>query len=143
MNEKNSSYIFLNKYDINKIKYIQKVKINGDNMTNQEFIKNIDFAKPLILAELVDYEEGRVVSRTLAQQQNASITLFAFEAGEGLSAHSAPGDAMVTILDGEALITIDGNPNIVKAGEVIIMPSNITHALDAQKKFKMLLIIIK
>jgi len=70
-------------------------------MNSTALIKNITFSEPQVIAELVDYEEGRVVSRTLAQNKCVSITLFAFEVGEGLSTHSAPGDAMVQVLDGE------------------------------------------
>jgi len=112
-------------------------------MNNQEQIKNIPFSEPQIIAELTDYEEGRVVSRTLAQNKGLGITLFAFDQGEGLSTHSAPGDAMVLILDGEADITIDGESMTVGAGEVVVMPADIPHALEAKQRFKMLLVVVK
>lgn len=106
-------------------------------------IKNIAFAKPLPLADLVDYQEGRVVSRTFAQNNAMSLTLFAFDAGEGLSTHSASGDAFVQILDGEAAITIGDDPVTVKAGEVVVMPANVPHSVQAEVRFKMLLIVVK
>lgn len=95
------------------------------------------------LTELVDYEEGRVVSRTLAQNSGVSLTLFAFDAGEGLSTHSSPGDALAYILDGESIITIDGEETAVGAGEAIVMPANIPHAVEARQPFKMLLAVVK
>ena len=109
----------------------------------KQLIKNITFSEPHTLVDLVDYEDGRVVSRTLAQNKAVSLTLFAFELGEGLSTHSAPGDAMVQILDGEASITVDDNPVIAKAGEVVVMPADIPHGLTAEKRFKMILTVVK
>ncbi len=91
----------------------------------------------------MDYEEGRVVSRTLAQNQGVSITLFAFDKGEGLSTHTSPGDALAYVLDGEANVTIDGTPMAVKANEAVVMPADIPHAVDAQERFKMLLVVVK
>ncbi len=112
-------------------------------MSSKVLIKNISFSEPHMLAELVDYGEGRVVSRTLAQNKGVSITLFAFDVGEGLSTHSAPGDALVQILDGEAEIKIGGENVTAKAGEVVVMPADIPHSLDARKPFKMLLTVVK
>lgn len=91
----------------------------------------------------IDYQEGSVVSKTLLQQPTGTVTLFAFAEGQGLSEHSAPFDAMVVVLDGKAEITIAGTPNVVSAGEMIIMPANEPHALKALEKYKMLLIMIK
>lgn len=91
----------------------------------------------------IDYQEGSVVSRTLVQQATGTVTLFAFAKGQGLSEHSAPFNAMVVVLDGKAEITIAGNPNIVANGEMIIMPANQPHAVNALEDFKMLLIMIK
>lgn len=108
----------------------------------KEFVKNIPMAEATALAGLVAVEAGKVISRTFVQRPDLSITLFAFAAGEAISAHSAPGDAMVYILEGEALITIGDKPSTVKAGEVIVMPANIPHAVDAQKDFKMLLTVV-
>lgn len=112
-------------------------------MTQGSFIKNIPFAEPQVLADLVDYQEGRVVSRTFAQAATMSLTLFAFDAGEGLSAHTAAGDAFVQVLDGEASITIGPKTVKVKAGEVVVMPANVPHALEAVHRFKMLLVVVK
>ena len=112
-------------------------------MGKTELIKNIPFSEPQALTGLVDYEDGRVVSRTFAQNQSVSLTLFAFDAGEGVSTHTAPGDAMVQVLDGEAVVNIDGQESTVQAGEVIVMPADIPHAVTAAKRFKMLLTVVK
>ena len=108
----------------------------------KEYVKNIPMSEPAVLANLVSVEPGKVVSRTFVQRPDLSITLFAFAAGEAISAHSAPGDAMVYVLDGEAKITIGGAPSTVKAGEMIVMPANVPHAVDAEKDFKMLLTVV-
>ncbi|MCS4483329.1 cupin domain-containing protein [Clostridium botulinum] len=94
------------------------------------------------MESLVNYEEGTVVSRTLAQGKPLSVTLFAFDKGEEISSHSASGDAMVYILDGEAEITIGEEKFNVKKGETIVMPANVPHALLATQKFKMLLTVV-
>jgi quercetin dioxygenase-like cupin family protein len=91
---------------------------------------------------LVDYQEGSVVSRALVTKKAGTITAFAFDAGEGLSEHTAPYDAVVQILDGEAEITVGGRPYTLAAGEMIIMPAAIPHALFARRRFKMLLVMI-
>lgn len=109
---------------------------------DKHFIKNIDFAKVMEFASLVEYQEGRVVSRTLAQGKSLSVTLFAFAKGEEISSHAASGDALVYIFDGEAQITIGEEVFTVKKGETIVMPANIPHALLATERFKMLLIVI-
>lgn len=106
-------------------------------------IKNIPFSKILTLKELISYQEGQVVSRTIAQTPSVNISLFSLDKGEGISTHVTSGDAMVQILDGVAEITIDNNTFTVKADETIIMPSNIPHALEAGERFKMLLTIIR
>ena len=108
-----------------------------------ETVKNIPMSEAISLAGLVDVEAGKVISRTFVQRPDLSITLFAFAAGEGVSTHSAPGDAMVHILDGEAKITLGGVPLTAKAGEMVVMPANIPHAVDAEKDFKMLLTVVK
>jgi quercetin dioxygenase-like cupin family protein len=112
-------------------------------MTEGAFIKNITFSEPQVLLDLVDYQEGRVVSRTFAQNSVMSLTLFAFDQGEGLSAHTAAGDAFVQILDGEAQIIIDGKEVVVKSGEVVVMPAKVPHSLHAATRFKMLLVVVK
>ena len=115
----------------------------GDLMDKPEFIKNIAFSEAHRLVDLVDYEDGRVVSRTFAQNPSLSITLFAFDKGEGVSTHTAPGDALLQVLDGEALVNIDGKEMTVGAGEVVVMPANIPHSVNAVERFKMLLTVVK
>ncbi len=110
---------------------------------SRKFIKNIDFGKALDLAGLVDYQPGRVVSLTLVQNEALSMTLFAFAKGEGVSTHSAPGDAMVYIIDGQAEITIGGEKLAAAAGQTVVMPADIPHGLEATENFKMLLILVK
>jgi len=100
-------------------------------------------AKALSLAGLVEYQEGSVVSRAVLDKPVGTITVFAFDAGEGLSEHTAPYDAFVAILDGEAEITIAGEPHRVAAGEMLIMPAHRPHALRATTRFKMLLVMIR
>ncbi len=100
-------------------------------------------ARALSLADLVDYQEGAVVSRTVIAKPTGTVTVFAFDKGQGLSTHSAPFDALVVILDGEARITISGKNHRVTAGEMIIMPANKPHALKAVKRFKMMLVMVK
>ncbi|AKL96387.1 hypothetical protein CACET_c29430 [Clostridium aceticum] len=112
-------------------------------MEKEKFIKNIPFAEALNMKELTTYQEGKVISRTLAQREGLSITLFAFDQGEGISTHSAPGDAMVYILDGSVEITIGEKKLILSEGETTVMPANIPHDLKAVEKFKMLLIVVK
>ncbi|MFH1784426.1 MAG: cupin domain-containing protein [bacterium] len=95
------------------------------------------------LARGVNYQDDSVVSKTLIKKDTGTVTLFAFDQGQGLSEHTAPFDAMVYILDGQAQITISGKPFNVRQGEFIIMPANEPHSLKALKKFKMMLVMIK
>ena len=95
------------------------------------------------LIDLIDYQEGSVVSREIISKKTGTVTLFAFDEGQGLSEHTAPFDAFVYCLDGEAEITISGNSTRLKEAEMIIMPAHEPHALKALKKFKMLLIMIR
>ncbi len=97
----------------------------------------------LTMNDLVAYADGSVVSKTLIDKKIGTLTLFSFDAGQGLSEHTAPFDAFVQILDGEAQVTIDGAPQTVSAGQMIIMPANRPHALRALKPFKMLLVMIR
>ena len=93
--------------------------------------------------DLISYQEGTVVSRTLIEKKAGTLTLFAFEEGQGLSEHTAPFDAAVYILDGEAEVTISGKALRLREGEMVIMPADEPHALKAIRKFKMLLVMIK
>ena len=95
------------------------------------------------LIDLVGYQDGSVVSREIVRKKTGTATLFAFDEGQGLSEHTAPFDALVYILDGEAEITISGKAHRLKEGEMIIMPANEPHALKAVKRYKMLLVMIR
>jgi quercetin dioxygenase-like cupin family protein len=95
------------------------------------------------LVDLVAYQEASVVSKTLIKKETGTVTLFAFDQDQGLSEHTAPFDAMVYVLDGEAEITISGNPVVVRQGEMLIMPANEPHALKAVERFKMMLTMIR
>jgi quercetin dioxygenase-like cupin family protein len=99
--------------------------------------------KVMTTKDLVAYQEGAVVSRTLIDKSVGTVTVFSFDQGQGLSEHTTPYDALVEILDGEVEITISGERHLVKAGEMIIMPANHPHALHATKAFKMMLIMIR
>ena len=99
--------------------------------------------KVMNLMAMVDYQTGSVVSRTIIDKPAGTLTLFAFDQGQGLSEHKAPFDAFVLVLDGEAEATISGKPQQVKKGEMVIMPANAPHALRALYRFKMMLVMIK
>ena len=95
------------------------------------------------LADLVEYSEDSIVSKTILDKSAGTITLFAFDKGQKLSEHTAPFDAVVSIVDGKADVKIDGHSHVLEAGENIIMPANIPHSLHALEKFKMVLTMIK
>jgi quercetin dioxygenase-like cupin family protein len=97
----------------------------------------------LDLAGLVSYAEGSIVSRTVVENQAGTVTLFAFDAGQRLSAHTAPFDALVQVLDGEGKFIVDGKAQAVKAGQVLLMPANVTHAVEAVRRFRMLLTMLR
>lgn len=99
--------------------------------------------KPLELASLIEYADGSVVSKTLMDKKAGTLTLFAFDAGQGLSEHTSPYDATVLILDGTAKLMIAGQEVKASAGEMVIMPANIPHDVQAEERFKMLLIMIR
>ncbi len=105
-------------------------------------MKNISKSEVLTLREQVAYQQGQVVSRTLAQNAHVSVTLFSFDKGEEISTHESGGDAMVTCLDGVGKITIDGVEHILHEGESIVMPARHPHAVYGQEQFKMLLVVI-
>jgi quercetin dioxygenase-like cupin family protein len=96
-----------------------------------------------VAAGLVDYQDGAVVSREVVRGEKGSVTIFSFDEGQGLSEHTAPFDATVFILDGEAEVIIDGDPFLLGAGDMVIMPAGKPHSLNAVKPFKMLLILVR
>ncbi len=106
--------------------------------TIEEFVK-----EGISLEGLVEYQSGSVVSKTLIKKPTGTVSLFAFDKGEGLSEHAAPFDAMVVVTDGKVEISLNKKPYILSKGEMIIMPANIPHALKAMERFKMMLIMIK
>ena len=95
------------------------------------------------LNDLIAYQEGSVVSKEIIKEDKGTVTLFAFDKGQGLSEHTAPFDALVYVFDGEAEIIISGAPHHLKAGEIVIMPANKPHALKAIERFKMMLVMIR
>lgn len=108
----------------------------------KEIMKNIEKAQVFTLRDQVAYGEGQVVSKTLAQNDAVSVTLFAFDKGEEISTHESGGDALVLCLDGEGRITVDGVEHILHEGESILMPARHPHAVFGQERFKMLLVVV-
>ena len=113
----------------------------GNNNEQADTYKLIGQA--ISLADLVDYQEGSVVSRTVIKQKTGTVTMFAFGEDQGLSEHTTPFDALVYVVDGEVEIVISGESSKLKAGEMIIMPADKPHALKAISRFKMLLVMIR
>ena len=105
-------------------------------------MKNINKAEVMVLKEQVAYQDGQVVSKTLAQNEHVSVTLFSFDKGEEISTHESGGDAFVTCLDGVGKITIDGTEYLLHEGESIVMPAGHPHAVYGQESFKMLLVVV-
>ena len=105
-------------------------------------MKNISKSEVLVLKDQVTYQQGQVVSKTLAQNDAVSITLFTFDKGEEISTHQTGGDAFVTSLDGVGKITIDGVDYLLHEGESIVMPAGHPHAVYGQEQFKMLLVVV-
>lgn len=105
-------------------------------------MKNYDIATVLTMKEQVAYQPGQVVSKTLAQNDAVSVTLFAFDKGEEISTHESGGDALVLCLDGEGRITVDGVEHILHEGESILMPARHPHTVFGQERFKMLLVVV-
>ncbi len=95
------------------------------------------------LQKMVEYQQNAVVSSEIIKNSSGTVTLFAFDRGQGLSEHTAPYDALVNIIDGEAMVKISGEPRTVKSGEIILMPAGKPHSLEAVEKFKMMLVMIK
>lgn len=106
------------------------------------FLRNITHEKVLPLKNEIDWQKGQVVSKTLVQNSGVGITLFAFAAGEGISAHDSTGDALVQVLEGVGKFTVGGKVHICRAGDVLVMPARIPHAVYAPENFKMLLTVV-
>ena len=100
-------------------------------------------AVPTALSQMIDYQAGSTVSQTLIKKPTGTVTLFAFDAGEALSEHTAPFDALVTVLDGEAVIEVAGRSHEVGAGQSLMLPADVPHALRADVRFKMMLVMIR
>ena len=105
--------------------------------------KSLSVAQVAKAAQLVNYQDGAIVSREIVKKPTGTVTVFAFEKGEGLSEHTAPFDALVQVLEGEIEITISGQPYRLQDGEMILMPAGQPHALKALKRFKMILTLIR
>lgn len=103
--------------------------------------KNIDKKKILELKEMVEYQQGQVVSKTLVQNELVSVTIFSFDKGEEISTHASSGDAMVTVLEGKGKFTISGEEYYLEAGQTIVMPKDELHSVYGEEKFKMLLVV--
>ncbi len=106
------------------------------------FLKNIAYSAPVGLAGEVQYLDGQIVSRTLSQNEYHSLTLFAFSKGEEIGEHDSNGDAFVYVLDGKGKISLGGKEHIVTAGQAIVMPAKVPHAVSAPENFKMLLLVL-
>lgn len=106
-------------------------------MTDQNIVKEIE------ITSMIDYQENSVVSRELIRKKTGTVTLFAFDKGQGLSEHTAPFDAIVHVLEGEVEVSISSKLHVLSAGQLIIMPANEPHALKAIERFKMMLIMIR
>ena len=113
-----------------------------ENSKDQKGADNL-LGQVIELINIIEYQEGSIVSRTIIDKVTGTLTLFAFDEGQGLSEHTAPFDALVYLLDGEAEVIISGKPFHLKEGNMVIMPANEPHALRAIKKFKMMLVMIK
>lgn len=108
----------------------------------KEFIKNMNHEEVLTLREQISVQPGQVVSKTLAQNSAVSVTLFGFDKGEEISTHDSNGDAMVTVLEGQGQLTVDGTPYVLNEGETLIMPAKKPHSVYAKESFKMLLLVV-
>jgi quercetin dioxygenase-like cupin family protein len=112
-------------------------------MTNNQRAIDTALMRAVGLASLVDYQPGSIVSRTLIKKPTGTVTLFAFDAGQELSEHTAPFDAMVQVVEGQVELTIDGSPTRLAAGQALVMPAQAPHAVHATERFKMLLTMIR
>lgn len=115
----------------------------SDNAHGEGRAGALDPAKAYVLNELIQYAENSIVSRTVVDADQGTLTLFAFDEGQGLSEHSTPFDAFVVVLDGEAELTIGGRQVKAGAGEMVLMPADVPHAVRAPARFKMMLVMIR
>ena len=137
--EKSHIIFFIIKIHVIKNKYLLRL----NRILKGEITMELK-GKPIEMESLIEYQEGSVVSMEVIKKELGTVTIFAFDKGQGLSEHSAPFDAMVQIIDGEAEITLAGEPHTVKKGEFLIMPANVPHALQAVNgPYKMVLTMIK
>ena len=113
------------------------------SVTKESKAGGLPAAEPVALAELVGYQQGSIVSRTLAKRSGGTVTLFAFDEGQALSEHTAPFDAIVQVLEGEVELVIGGRSVLARAGQTVLMPADVPHAVNAPGRFKMLLIMIR
>ena len=131
------------------VEYASEVRIHQNLGTNFDLIldlvSSMGFEKVTVLnlEQMIDYAEGGVVSKQVIKTDSGNLTLFSFDEGQGLTEHTSPYNAVVQVLDGQAEISINRQPHILKAGQTIIMPANVPHALHAIKRFKMLLSMVK
>ena len=114
-----------------------------DSKNQKSEVAELPSGKAVSLVTMIDYAAGSIVSKTIAKTGAGTMTLFAFDAGQGLSEHSAPFDAYVMVLDGSTLLTIGGEKVAAKTGETVRMPANIPHAVHAPQPFKMLLTMLR
>lgn len=112
-------------------------------MSEVESKLTVDGARAYNLAQMTEYQEGAVVSRTLLKNSSGTLTVFSFDAGQSLSEHTVPFNAFIQVLDGEGEITVDGNTTTVNSGEIILMPGGLPHSVHATKRFKMLLTMFR
>ena len=122
---------------------LTQIEKNTSNAKNGKGKSKLQPGEALDLAGLVNYGEDSIVSRTLVNSSAGTVTLFAFDEGQGLSEHTAPFDALVHIIEGESEVIIDGKPSRVCEGQLILMPANVPHALNAAKRFKMMLTMVR
>ena len=112
-------------------------------MSEIESKLTVDGAKAYNLAQMTEYQEGAVVSRTLLKSASGTLTVFSFDAGQSLSEHTVPFNAFIQVLDGEGEITVAGKMSVVKPGEIILMPGGLPHSVHATQRFKMLLTMFR
>jgi len=135
-----------NNYSIKSSDTLKLIEIGekiGDEAMENQTLKMLEAASAFNLADCVEYKDGQIVSKNLVAKSNLVITIMSFWKGEALDPHKAPGDALVTVLDGEGKYIVDGKPFIVKKGESAVLPANIPHAVEAVENFKMMLTLVK